>query len=73
MPKTARRRTDNVLMMPANEPQPLVAGAPPIGEGDIARRAFEMYCDRGRQDGRDLEDWLAAERELREAASYSAA
>lgn len=30
----------------------------------IARRAYELYEQRGRQDGRDLEDWLAAEKEL---------
>jgi hypothetical protein len=31
---------------------------------DIARRAFELYCDRGREHGRDLDDWLQAEHEL---------
>lgn len=31
----------------------------------IANRAYELYQDRGREDGRDVEDWLAAERELR--------
>jgi hypothetical protein len=30
----------------------------------IQERAFELYCERGRQDGRDWEDWLSAEREL---------
>ncbi len=34
----------------------------------IARRAYEMYQQRGCAHGRDLEDWLRAERELREAA-----
>jgi DUF2934 family protein len=29
----------------------------------IARRAFEIYCERGRRDGDDLADWLRAERE----------
>lgn len=32
----------------------------------IARRAYELYCERGYQDGRDMDDWLQAERELRE-------
>lgn len=27
----------------------------------IAHRAFEIYEQRGRQEGRDLEDWLEAE------------
>lgn len=31
----------------------------------IARRAYELYEQRGRENGRDMEDWLAAERELR--------
>ena len=31
----------------------------------IARRAFELYEKRGRQDGYDVNDWLHAERELR--------
>ncbi len=30
----------------------------------IARRAHELYEARGGQDGRDLDDWLKAEREI---------
>jgi hypothetical protein len=30
----------------------------------IARRAHELYEARGTQDGRDLDDWLQAEREI---------
>jgi len=30
----------------------------------IRRRAFELYELRGRQDGRDLDDWLQAESEF---------
>ena len=33
-------------------------------EDEIARRAYELYLSRGREDGGDLEDWLQAEREL---------
>ncbi len=29
----------------------------------IAQRAYELYEQRGRQEGHDLEDWLKAERE----------
>ena len=32
---------------------------------DIARRAYELYEERGGGHGRDWEDWLQAERELR--------
>ena len=30
----------------------------------IAARAYELFQARGREDGRDLEDWLQAEAEL---------
>lgn len=33
---------------------------------EIARLAYHMYETRGRRDGRDVEDWLSAERELAE-------
>lgn len=32
---------------------------------DIAKRAYELYVDRARADGCDLDDWHQAERELR--------
>ena len=31
---------------------------------EIRRRAFEIYLQRGEQPGRELDDWLQAEREL---------
>lgn len=31
----------------------------------IARRAYELYCERGCEPGRDMDDWLRAEQELR--------
>lgn len=30
----------------------------------IAERAYQLYMERGGSDGRDLDDWLEAEREL---------
>jgi hypothetical protein len=73
MPTSARQRTDNVLTMPSLEPPTAVAIASGVTEGDIARRAFELYCERGREDGHDVDDWLNAERELRDASGSSAA
>lgn len=35
----------------------------------VARRAYERYEARGREDGRDMEDWFEAERELRQSTS----
>jgi hypothetical protein len=32
---------------------------------EIQRRAYELYVQRGGGHGRDLEDWLAAERQLK--------
>ena len=34
----------------------------------IAQRAYELYEQRGRQDGFALQDWLQAEQELTQAA-----
>jgi len=39
----------------------------PVAEvlrGEIERRAYELFIARGRQDGRDVDDWLTAEREF---------
>jgi Protein of unknown function (DUF2934) len=73
MPKSARRKTDNVLTMPSVESPTAAAIGSGVTENDIARRAFELYCDRGREDGHDVDDWLTAERELRDVSSSSAA
>ena len=72
MAKAAKQRTDNVLTMPTVESN-VMAVAWAAREDNIARRAFELYCDRGREEGGDVEDWLTAERELRDASSSSAA
>jgi hypothetical protein len=44
-----------------------------LTDGDIAKRAFELYCERGCQDGHDVDDWLQAERELQKTANSTAA
>jgi hypothetical protein len=31
---------------------------------EIAQRAYEIYVERGYQEGRDVEDWLEAEQQL---------
>ena len=39
---------------------------PPVDlRAQIARRAYELYEQRGRQDGRAVQDWAQAEREIR--------
>jgi hypothetical protein len=61
MPKT-RPQSDDSLVKPGVGPSP----------ESIARRAYEIYERRGRTAGGELEDWLAAEAELRAAASPQA-
>jgi hypothetical protein len=34
---------------------------------EIELRAYELYVERGREDGHSVEDWLEAERQLFEA------
>jgi hypothetical protein len=35
---------------------------------EIRRRAYEIYLERGEQPGREIDDWLEAERELKGGA-----
>jgi hypothetical protein len=37
-----------------------------VTDSDVARRAYELYLARGGEHGHDFEDWLQAERELRD-------
>jgi len=42
-------------------------------EQDIGRRAYDLYLARGCEPGHELEDWLRAERELRQRSVASVA
>ena len=42
-------------------------------EDQIRRRAYELYEERGRENGHELEDWLHAEEEIQEMQARSAA
>jgi len=35
-----------------------------ITKDEVAQRAYELFLARGRAEGRDVEDWLEAERQL---------
>ena len=48
-------------------------GTHPNLEEEIRRLAFELYVERGREDGHDLEDWLQAEAEVLGTTSKIAA
>jgi Protein of unknown function (DUF2934) len=38
----------------------------PPTKDEVAQRAYELFVSRGRTDGRDVEDWLEAERQLKQ-------
>jgi hypothetical protein len=52
----------------ATLPQPMA-----FTESDIARRAYDYYLARGREDGHAFEDWLRAESELKAAKTSGVA
>jgi len=37
---------------------------------EVRRRAFEIYCGRGCTNGCEVEDWLEAERQLRQSRTH---
>jgi hypothetical protein len=39
---------------------------------EVRLRAYEIYLERGEQPGRELDDWLQAERELKRGAFLNA-
>jgi hypothetical protein len=49
-------------------PEPPFAESEPhtLARGEIELRAHEIYVERGGAPGKDVEDWLQAERELLE-------
>ena len=55
-PKTDRKRK---AAAPSIGPDP-VKDSTRVSETDIALRVFAYYCERGYQDGSDVEDWLRA-------------
>jgi Protein of unknown function (DUF2934) len=50
---------------PSYRMRPKIDHPLPIKE-QIAARAYELYVQRGGEDGHDLEDWLLAEEELKQ-------
>ncbi len=59
---------------PTKEPTVNIATeSQPNLEEEIRHRAHELYEERGREDGHDLDDWLRAEAELMATALRTAA
>jgi hypothetical protein len=64
--------------MAARKPKPQTgmgpeAAVPTLSHEEIERRAYRIFRQRGSQPGRDLENWLAAERELLDEIRHAAA
>jgi hypothetical protein len=60
----AKFQKKTVVEVLRDAPDEATESAAGIERDRIAERAYELYISRGRQEGRELEDWLAAEREL---------
>ena len=48
---------------------PQTTDTPSVDDDLVARRAFQRYEERGREDGHDQEDWFEAEREIKGGTS----
>lgn len=59
--------------MKAVSRKPVAKETPSISEDEIRRRAFELFEERGGQEGHELEDWLRAESEIRRTSEGAAA
>ena len=46
------------------------AGGNSALDGEIRRRAYQLYLERGEEHGRDLDDWLQAKREFENRALW---
>ena len=53
-------------------PETALRGAPAEVEREIRRRAYELYEQRGRVDGHELDDWLQAEADVLETDGETA-
>ena len=72
MAKSARRKSADAATTAADRaPKARMDAAASITEHDIARRAYDLYLARGCTPGHQLEDWLQAERELRQSSVAS--
>jgi hypothetical protein len=70
MEKQKRRRITEGLAISTVEPGALSAT---MTHNDVERRAHELYCERGCEHGHDMDNWLQAEREVRDAVNVARA
>jgi hypothetical protein len=70
MRSNAKSETSEVDASPAQvQAEDASANCAPSGE-EIRLRAYEIYLERNGLPGDELDDWLRAERELQEVASW---
>jgi DUF2934 family protein len=68
MPRAPRRNNGFTDSPPSSSQRG--NGAPNgVTDEEVARRAYEIYQNRGGRHGADLDDWLEAERQLRPGPS----
>lgn len=52
----------------ASDPSPVHIAASPLDiHAEISKRAYSLWCERGRPDGSPEEDWYLAEREFQQS------
>jgi len=69
MSKAQEKKADQQVVRHLFSKRPASTTPEPDRE-DIQRRAYQIYLARGATDGHALEDWIQAERELRENALH---
>ena len=71
---TTKSKRNETLELHARPAQPQAEDAAANHEpnpDEIRRRAYEIYLESGGLPGRELDDWLRAERELRKVALFT--
>ncbi len=65
MPKRESKKPGTKSARQTSAKKRAMSSAEPARE-EIERRAYEIYLERGGTEGCEMEDWLQAERELRQ-------
>jgi len=67
--KASEQTPESTITTRADSAADIVGGSQSMAsepsEEDIRMRAYQRYLERGSGDGRDFDDWLEAERELK--------
>ena len=71
MSKAERKRKTIKRVIAQDQPAINTQDHRPPTKDEVAQRAYELFLSRGRTDGRNVEDWLEAERQLKEKSRPS--